>query len=117
MKFKKQFDKFTPIGEMNNGPILVQPDEVMTLSEMLSRHARGMPLHGRNDGEYFGEDFGYIPEPAEMDLVDLYEYRKQISTRIKELETPIPKPKEEPEEVPTTAGSQSEPQAENGDGN
>lgn len=64
-------------GEVNTLPSETQPNDVMSIKEMLARHLSGAPVNGSaSPGSYYPEDVGYVPHPNELDLVDRKEYAK-----------------------------------------
>lgn len=67
-------------GEVNNQPSLTVPDQTLSMREILSRHARGLPYDSFNP-VYHGDD-EYIPNPATLDLVDRQEMAEEISNRV-----------------------------------
>lgn len=75
-------------GEVNNSPSLTQPDEVLSISEMLANHVRGLPLNMSHEFDLKSNDNSvdnYIPDVNQMDLVERMEYAKEKAEEIKEI--------------------------------
>lgn len=73
-------------------PSLTQPDEVLTVREMLERHVRGLPIFQNQNGHYLPEELGYIPDYREMDLTEIDEYRDYYKQTIQRLSEQEPAP-------------------------
>ena len=64
---------------------LTQPDQTLTIRELLDNHSRGIPLGVKQrKGEYFE-----TPIPRFDDLTDMLEYKAQLMDRNKELNKQI----------------------------
>lgn len=76
-----------PDTEYNSLPSKTQPDELLTIREMLERHVRGLPVSSSAAGEpmYYGDEFGYVPTREELDLSEIGEYREHFSQRAREI--------------------------------
>lgn len=71
----------TPVGES-----LTQPDQVMSIREMLTRHVRGLPVpNAAEQGMFYDEDLGYIPSRDELDLADIDDYRQHYAQVVERL--------------------------------
>lgn len=78
--------------EFNTLPSETQPDEVLTVREMLERHVRGLPVSGSEQGVYLPEEVGYIPDYRTLDLTEIDEYRKSYGEAIERYNNPEPAP-------------------------
>lgn len=78
--------------EVNNLPSETQPDEVLTVREMLERHVRGLPVSGSEQGVYLPEEVGFIPDYRTLDLTEIDEYRKSYGEAIERYNNPEPAP-------------------------
>ena len=76
--------------EINTLPSETQPDEVLTVREMLERHVRGLPISGNEQGVYLPTEVGYIPDYRSLDLTEIDEYRKHYSEVIQRYNNPEP---------------------------
>lgn len=76
--------------EINTLPSETQPDEVLTVREMLERHVRGLPVSGSEQGVYLPEEVGYIPDYRTLDLTEIDEYRKSYGEAIERYNNPEP---------------------------
>lgn len=76
-----------PQGEKNNLPSETQPNEVLSIKEMLANHVRGIPQHSGSGGQghYYPEEYGYIPDPRELDLTE----RSDIAQRYSQIATAL----------------------------
>lgn len=78
--------------EVNTLPSETQPDEVLTVREMLERHVRGLPVSGSEQGVYLPEEVGFIPDYRTLDLTEIDEYRKSYGEAIERYNNPEPAP-------------------------
>lgn len=98
-----------PDGEYNEEPSLTQPDEVLTIREMLLRHARGIaPESHYQEPRYYDESMGFIPDLESMDLVDIQETRDALSRRVKAIKDKLNK---DNQPLPAPAASGKPPEA------
>lgn len=94
-------------GEVNTLPSETQPNDVMSIKEMLARHLSGAPVNGApTEGSFYPEDLGYVPHPNELDLVDRKQYARHFeryaqSTR--EILEEISRPKQPEPAAPQSA--------------
>lgn len=79
-------------------PSLTQPNDVLSIRDMLANHVRGLPISGR-EGVFLqdsDDDPDYFPDLHSMDLVEVMEQRDYYRNRVKllqeELNTPPPSP-------------------------
>ncbi|MEM2666025.1 MAG: hypothetical protein QXN95_05310 [Candidatus Bathyarchaeia archaeon] len=73
--------------EENTMPSETQPEDVMTITEMLNRHVQGLPIDGGNGFSDFPEELGYIPDDINsLDLVEIDELRQAVNARFEELQ-------------------------------
>lgn len=73
------------IGEVNNLPSETQPDEVLSIREMLENHVRGLPVSGSSgEGVYLPEEVGYVPDLRSLDLTEIEDLRDQYALSIDE---------------------------------
>ncbi len=81
--FRTQYNSPLYKGKKMDDSLVTQPDQNMSIRELLDRHSRGLPLGvSENKGEYFETEI-----PKFDDLVDLMEYKKRLTEKQKELET------------------------------
>lgn len=62
-------------------PSLTQPDQSMTVQEILRKYVGGKPLPASNDLSYHD-----LPDLRQLDLVELEELKENTATRIAELQ-------------------------------
>lgn len=72
-----------PTGEINNEPSLTVPDQSLTVSEILSRFTRGLPVSGARIPIYDVDDD--MPDPRTMDLADRQSYAEYAQEQISAL--------------------------------
>lgn len=80
-----ELDPIEEFGAVNTLPSETQPDEVLSIQEMLENHARGIPQHV--NAHYYDDDDYYpdLPDLHTLDLVeikDLADHYKKESKRI-----------------------------------
>jgi len=71
-------------GEINNKPSQTVPDQTMSIREILTRYAKGLPIESGKVPIYEGED--YTPDPRHMDLADRQEYMEYAKNQIREIQ-------------------------------
>jgi len=95
MIFKNHFnkEKFPTVKEMNNLPSMTVPDQSMSMREILSRYASGLPL-GAGRVPIYEDPESDLPDLANMDLADRELYLAnakaeldEVNARLKEKET------------------------------
>ncbi|QCS37333.1 hypothetical protein [Tortoise microvirus 86] len=67
--------------ETNIGPSETVPDQALSLSELLLRQARGLPVHTKNP-VYSDE---YLPDLSKMDLAEIQELKEHARTEVDSL--------------------------------
>lgn len=73
-------------GEESSPEIVTQPDEVLSVSEMLQRHVRGIPVNSSfGPGEYYPEELGFVPDVSSMDLSEIDEMRDAMRRRVAQI--------------------------------
>lgn len=78
--------------EINTMPSQTQPDEVLSIREMLNRHTNGIPIPGTNrEPIYYPEELGYVPELERMDLTEIAEMVEHVTEKRKTLENELKK--------------------------
>lgn len=88
--FKTQYngDNFEHHRERFTMPSLTQPDQVMSIDDMLARHQGGLPVQGpRNPHMYYDlpEEMGYVPDVKSLDLSEIQDLRNELSNRVRYL--------------------------------
>lgn len=73
---------FPHSGEQNNLPSKTVPDQTLTMQEILTRYARGLPISNGKQPIYHGEE--EMPDFRTMDLVEIQEYKEEVQARIQE---------------------------------
>lgn len=93
--------------EINDLPTETQPDEVLSIREMLERHSRGIPMNGSSRQPiYYPEELGHVPDVERMDLTEISEMVEHMTARRSTLENEIKK--RESEEKAAKAARQKE---------
>lgn len=67
-------------GEKNYSPSMTVPDQSMSISEIMSRYARGLPMEGVKVPIYDEEND--LPDPKTMDLAERQEYMEMAKDEI-----------------------------------
>lgn len=84
-KINTWFQPSLEFGEVNNDPSMTVPDQTMTMTEIMNRYAKGLPLAGQKLPQYEDIEEGddYLPDPRRMDLAERQELKEAAE---KELE-------------------------------
>lgn len=61
-------------GESSTKPSLTVPDQSMTITEIVTRYAKGLPFNNERTGIYDEDENDVLPDFRRMDLVDQQEY-------------------------------------------
>lgn len=78
--------------ETNTMPSQTQPDEVLSIREMLNRHTSGVPIPGTNrEPIYYPEELGHVPDVERMDLTEIAEMVEHVTEKRKTLESELKK--------------------------
>lgn len=102
-------------GEVNTEPSMTQPDEVLSIRQMLERHVRGLPLHGeKQQGQYYPPELGYVPNIAELDLAEIDDYRSHYRQLVKDLTAQEKQVKSQVSLNSQTSGEADKPQTSDG---
>jgi len=83
-RFQTIFNRhlFPHTGEVNNMPSRTIPDQTLSMQEILTRYARGLPLTNGKQPIYNGDED--LPDLKTMDLAEIQEYKENIQSQIKE---------------------------------
>lgn len=82
------FKDFAKDYEVNTMPSETVPDQTMSVSEILNRYARGLPIGGSKVPIY--EDDNDLPDPRTLDLAERQELKEQYTTEIQKIRTKRP---------------------------
>lgn len=85
--FRTQFKDYNEKGKMMDQELITQPDQNMSIRELLDKHSRGLPINAvQQKGEYFETEI-----PRFDDITDMMEYKKMLAQKHKELNKQIKK--------------------------
>lgn len=70
--------------EYNSGQIITEPNQSMTIEQLLHRHQKGEILHQSFEPQWYGDV--YVPEPNTMDMVEFKHYADKIKADLAEKE-------------------------------
>ena len=85
--FRTQFNNYNDTGKTMDQELITQPDQNMSIRELLDKHSRGLPITAvEQKGEYFETEI-----PRFDDITDMMEYKKMLSQKHKELNKQIKK--------------------------
>lgn len=101
----------SPVGEKDFGPSQTQPNDVMSVRDILEKFARGLPISAG--------DIGFYDDPDDLDMSDfdaMDPFEKEMFIReqreyVKELEERVKDEQKEQPEQETQSGKQQRPQA------
>lgn len=83
--FRQQFQDYKETGKKMDQTILTQPDMNMSVRELLLNHSRGLPIGATQlKGEYFDTEI-----PRFDDITDMFEYKKMLAQKHKDLDLTI----------------------------
>lgn len=69
-----------PQADENTLKSLTQPDEALSIRELLTRFSNGLPITGREDGQYFEEDLSHLDNLDFAERAEaLAQYKAQIA--------------------------------------
>jgi hypothetical protein len=103
MKFKNQFNRqdFQTNYETNTGKSLTIPDQTMTIQEIMTKYAQGIPFDITKEGQFHGEEF--IPDIDRMDLSERYQLLDEVKKDVKEKQKLFTK---KPKKIETTENTE-----------
>jgi hypothetical protein len=85
LMFRTQYNTSAFTGKKMDSTLLTQPDQNMSIKDLLDRHSRGLPLGAtQQKGEYFDTEI-----PRFDDILDAVEYKKSLQQKQKDLESKI----------------------------
>lgn len=84
--FQTNYSRHEVAGEKNNKPSATVPDQTMSLRELISRYARGLPINGVKIPVYDeNPEDDNLPDPATLDLAEREELALQYAEELQEL--------------------------------
>lgn len=89
MKFRTNWNgsEYPKKFEVNNMPSCTIPDQSMTVQEIITRFANGLPVDGQRVPVYDDDvDMEFVPDLAHMDLADREAYIDQAKQNVAELQ-------------------------------
>lgn len=106
------FKEVAVIGEINNGKSRTQPDEVKSIKQMLIEHTRGILPSSGSGGQpqYYPEEYGYIPDPRELDLSERKEMGERYAQLVQSLQEQQSQLIKDKQNQQTTSVNSSDPQ-------
>lgn len=103
------FREESPRGETNTLPSLTQPDEVLTIRQMLERHVRGLPMSSSPQGGYLPPGLDDIPDIRTLDLTEIQDYAESWRQRKQEIEDHHKQQREQSEQEARAKAEQADP--------
>lgn len=94
MKFQTQYNaqEFPRIRERSNKPSMTIPDQSMTVSELVERNKRGLPLGGAKVAIWDeNPETDFLPDIKKMDLAEIQEMKDNVQAIIKEKQADLEK--------------------------
>lgn len=80
------YHEFPQYNEVNTLPSLTQPEQSLSVKEILAHHTRGVPLEVGKVPIYYGDDTEF-PDPRKLDLSELQELREQYQAEIAQIKS------------------------------
>ena len=81
-------------------PSMTVPDQTMSMREMLSRYAKGLPIGGAKESIYDENEESWGINPKTLDLVDIQEIKRDNKERIENLQKVIENSKKKKQQEP-----------------
>lgn len=85
--FDKDYE--TPKGES-----MTVPDQTMSMREIISRYARGLPINASMRQDAYYDEFGEFPDTSNMDLAEVQALRLQYENELRDVNKRIREEKE-----------------------
>lgn len=85
--FEKDYE--TPEGES-----MTVPDQTMSMREIISRYARGLPINASMRQDAYYDEFGEFPDTSNMDLAEVQALRLQYENELRDVNKRIREEKE-----------------------
>lgn len=91
IRFKTPFNSvdFPTKGEKFTLPSKTVPDQSLSVSEIMSRYAKGMPLDVPVSEPIFHGEDEFYPDPRSLDLVDRHEMSERVTEEVNTLKEKI----------------------------
>lgn len=70
--------------EINTKPSMTVPDQSMSVREIMTRYAKGLPLEGQKVAIWEGEESD-MPDISRMDLADRQEYKEAAEAELQSI--------------------------------
>jgi len=99
IKFRTPFTYEMEKGSINKEPSLFEPDQTMSIREIMERFARGLPIAEGMSKNPVYLDEEELPDLRKMDLADQEEYLRENAEKISELRQKLQEQVEVQEEV------------------
>lgn len=88
VKNQANYNMFPEKFEESKSPSLTQPNQAMTVLEMIRRHQKGLPIDGNTAIPLFnGEDA--LPDISDLDLADQQEIIEAVADRLADIKFKI----------------------------
>lgn len=101
VKIRNYYDRPETIGETTDKPSKTVPDQSMTISEIISRTQKGLPVSGVRVPMYNETEDGVLPDVSKMDISEIYELKRQIARTEKELRKKLQEQQQEEQQRQT----------------
>lgn len=113
--FKTQYNKvlFPTKGEVNNQASLTVPDETMSVSEIMRRYVKGLPMGSQRVPLYEEDDNDAMPDLSRMDKADRMMYAKEAADELSDIKEKIEKDKKDKQEKQSKKYKQQELELKN----
>ncbi|QCS37347.1 hypothetical protein [Tortoise microvirus 89] len=75
--------EFLYVGEVNDMPSLTKPDDTLSISEILDRYSRGLPLTGMKVPVF--DEYDDTPDIRTLDLSERFDLTAEFHEELKEI--------------------------------
>lgn len=80
--------------ETPKGESMTVPDQTMSMREIISRYARGLPINASMRQDAYYDEFGEFPDTSNMDLAEVQALRLEYENELRDVNKRIREEKE-----------------------
>lgn len=95
MEFHNHYNRSAWKGEINTKPSMTQPNQAMSIREIINRTEKGLPVTGVRVPMYNETEDGVMPDLRNMDISEIYELKNRIRETEKQLRKQLLEQQEE----------------------
>lgn len=80
-KIKTYYARPVTVGEVNTKPSKTQPDQSMSIREIINRSSKGLPVSGIRVPIYNETEDGIMPDLRNMDLSEIHDLKQRLAKK------------------------------------